>query len=89
MVTRKVKHAQPKAAVAEQSSTVKHPTNFTKAEFDREQAHRRHCFAKFCAQHRNELAPSGITWADVFLNKEGMTLRQYKEKLDAHRKRKG
>lgn len=72
---------------AKQSRTVKHPINFTQAEFDREQAHRRHCFAKFCAQRRHQLAPSGNTWADVFLKKEGMTLRQYKERLDAHRKR--
>jgi hypothetical protein len=82
VATRKVKHAQPKAAAAEQSSTVKHPINFTKEEFDREQAHRRHCFAKFCAQH-------GGDWPEIFRKKEGMTLRQYKEKLDAHRKRKG
>jgi len=62
---------------------VKHPTQFTQKEFQREQSIRRYHFAKFCAARRFETAPSGLTWAEVFRNKEGLTLEQFKEKVDA------
>jgi hypothetical protein len=45
---------------------------------------RRFYFAKFCAARANQLAPSGLTWADVFHKKEGLTLKQFKDKVDAY-----
>ncbi len=59
----------------------KHPTDFTQAEFDKEQFARRFYFAKVCAKR-------GGKWSRVFEEKEGLTLREFKEKVDAYRKRK-
>lgn len=61
--------------------------NTTEKQERRWNQQRRHCFAKFCAERRHQLAPSGITWAEVFLKKEGMTLDTYRRKLDEHRRK--
>lgn len=53
---------------------------------------RRRCFARYCWQYAQELAPSGLTWAKVFEKLEGMPLLEYaeseqqrqKEKREAH-----
>lgn len=52
---------------------------------------RRFYFAKFCAERRYQAAPSGKTWGEVFKDKEGLTLDQFKEKVDAfkHRRKQG
>lgn len=61
------------------SKTVKHPVNFNQAEFDREQKIKTYYFAKWCAEtNRHEL----------FKEKYGMTLRQYKEAIDEAKQRK-
>ena len=36
-------------------------------------------FARFCWRHQTEKAPSGKLWRDVFTEKSGLTLYQYKE----------
>lgn len=56
---------------------------FDPKEFKRLQSMRRFYFAKFCAAHRYQSAPSGKTWGEVFKDKEGLTLDQFKEKVDA------
>ena len=60
---------------------VKHPTNFTKEEFEKEQFARRFYFAKFCAKH-------GGKWKRVFQEKEGMTLQEFKRQVDEIKKQK-
>ena len=59
----------------------KHPTDFTDAEFDREQFARRFYFAKVCAKR-------GGKWSRVFQEKEGMTLKEFKRKVDEIKKQK-
>ena len=44
-------------------------------------------FARFCWVHQTEKAPSGKLWRDVFTEKSGLTLYQYKELQDAKRDR--
>jgi len=56
---------------------------------------RRRCFARYCWQYAQEIAPSGLTWAKVFEKLEGMPLLEYaeseqqrqKEKREAHKER--
>ena len=36
-------------------------------------------FARFCWRNQHKRAPSGKLWRDVFQDKSGMTLYQYKE----------
>ena len=39
-------------------------------------------FARFCWVKRHDSAPSGITWGQVFENKTGLTLDQYRIKRE-------
>jgi hypothetical protein len=59
---------------------------FDQAKFNRQQSMRRFYFAKFCAERKYQVAPSGLTWAEVFHKKEGLTLEQFKEKVDAFKR---
>ena len=36
-------------------------------------------FARFCWRNQHKRAPSGKLWRDVFTDKSGLTLHQYKE----------
>lgn len=63
-------------------------TNFTDKQFNREQSMRRYHFAKFCWDHRTEVAPSGDTWRVVFERKEGLTLDEFRKKVEAYRNEK-
>ena len=51
------------------------------------------CFARYCWPRRNQEAPSGKgTWGDSFESKFGMTLYEYKDKVnneDKQREGKG
>mgnify|MGYP001598608833 CR=1 FL=1 len=67
---------------------VKHPTNFTQEEFDREQFQRRFYFAKFCAGQGRRVAPSGKPWSLIFQEKEGLTLQEFKGQVDEIKQRK-
>ena len=47
---------------------------------------RRYHFARFCWIRRHKIAPSGLTWGEVFGKNEGISLHKYarskmKEKL--------
>ena len=42
-----------------------------------EQENRRYWFARHCHKYGSTLAPSGISWDDVFEINEGITLREY------------
>ena len=44
-------------------------------------------FARFCWRRANTRAPSGATWAEVFVKKTGRTLTEYKEYRDENFKR--
>ena len=44
---------------------------------DDEQENRRYWFARHCHKYGSTLAPSGISWDDVFERNEGITLREY------------
>lgn len=59
-------------------------TKFIPELYKEQQRHRRLCFARWCWARRNVVAPSGVTWADVFARNEGLTLHEYGErrKLD-------
>jgi len=46
-------------------------------------------FARFCWINQTKKAPSGKLWRDVFTEKSGMTLYQYKELKDAERNGSG
>ncbi len=48
------------------------------ANFDLLQKDRQLHFARYCWKRRHQLAPSGKTWGQVFENKEGLTLDQFK-----------
>lgn len=50
------------------------------------QFERRFFFAQWCAPRRWEKAPSGKTWDQVFTQKEGMTLDQFREQVRAIKK---
>ncbi len=43
-------------------------------------------FARFCWVRQNDRAPSGKLWRDVFTDKSGMTLYQYKEHRDERKR---
>ena len=49
-----------------------------------DQVYMRLCMARDCWKKRNELAPSGTPWPDVFAKHWGISLRQFSE--DACRK---
>jgi len=49
---------------------------------------RRYYFAKYCAENRYRTAPSGLKWGEVFHKKEGLTLEEFKEKVDAFKHRR-
>ena len=53
---------------------------FDREEFDRQSEERQLFFARFCWLNKNKTAPSGLTWAQVFEKKEGITLREYEVK---------
>ena len=42
-----------------------------------EQENRRYWFARHCHKYGSTLAPSGISWDDVFERNEGITLKEY------------
>ena len=42
-----------------------------------EQENRRYWFARHCHMYGSTLAPSGISWDDVFERNEGITLKEY------------
>jgi hypothetical protein len=44
-----------------------------------DQVYMRLCMARDCWSKRNELAPSGIPWPDVFFKHWGITLQQFSE----------
>ena len=50
-------------------------------EYRKSPAYLKRCFARHCAKHRNERAPSGITWAEVFKRKYNQTLWEYKDEF--------
>ena len=56
--------------------------------FDELQKDRQLHFARFCWTRMHETAPSGKTWATVFHEKEGMTLKQFKDMKDEDKQRK-
>ena len=56
---------------------------FDKRAFKRLQSMRRFYFAQYCGERAYQKAPSGLTWAEVFHKKEGLTLAEFKEKVDA------
>ena len=58
---------------------VKHPINFTMEEFNKEQAIKKFYFAKWCASTNRH---------EVFKDKYNQTLREYKEEIDHHKRRK-
>ena len=55
---------------------------FDRELFDRQQEERRLWFARKCWVDRHKMAPSGITWGEVFAKKEGMTLDEFKLKQE-------
>ncbi len=45
---------------------------------------RRYYFARYCWVHQYKLAPSGLTWAEVFERNEGVKLHAYaRERMKA------
>ena len=48
-------------------------------ELNKDQTYLRLCMARDCWVKRNELAPSGTPWPDVFARHWGMSLRQFSE----------
>ena len=61
---------------------------FDPKEYKRQQSMRRYYFAKYCAENRYRTAPSGLKWGEVFHKKEGLTLEEFKEKVDAFKHRR-
>lgn len=52
---------------------------FDKEKFAQLQEERRLHFARFCWVNRRKMAPSGKgTWGDIFYQKEGLTLDEFK-----------
>ena len=51
------------------------------------QFERRYHFAKYCAKKRFESAPNGKRWEEVFQEKEGLSLAQFKAECDAMREK--
>ena len=61
---------------------------FTQDAPDKTQFERRFFFAQWVAPRRWQRAPSGKTWDEVFTQKEGMTLEQFREQVREIRQRK-
>jgi hypothetical protein len=53
-----------------------------------DQVYMRLCMARDCWVKRNELAPSGTPWPDVFAKHWGMSLRQFSEDEQQRQKEK-
>ena len=53
------------------------PTSTSLAVRDDDQENRRYWFARHCHKYGSTLAPSGISWDDVFERNEGITLKEY------------
>ena len=60
---------------------MKDPIRFSTKEFDREQSMRRLAWAKELWPKKHQAAPSGKTWGQVFLEKEGLSLEAFREKV--------
>ena len=60
-----------------------------KEKFDKEQAYRRLCFARFCWLRRDELTPNKMsTWEERFEELEGISLQKYAGERISERIRK-
>ena len=53
------------------------PTSTSLTVRDDDQENRRYWFARHCHKYGSTLAPSGISWDDVFERNEGITLKEY------------
>ena len=53
------------------------PTSTSLTVRDDDQENRRYWFARHCHKYGSTLAPSGISWDDVFEMNEGITLKEY------------
>lgn len=51
------------------------------SEYERDQLRLRHCAARDAWKRRYETTPKGITWAQWFKNKFGLTLYEYHDWL--------
>jgi len=58
------------------------PVPLTQLQFER-----RWHFAKYCAKKRFESGPNGKRWEQVFFDKEGLSLAQFKAECDAMREK--